>query len=74
MSARVSFKVTTCFKRPRNEGGPTRVHSQPVDAGRALGWILAELPDDAYEMRVRWASRADAMVAAIEAAAAGGEE
>lgn len=51
MSAKVSFKITTYFKRPRSEGGLTRVDSHRIDAGRALGWILAELPDDSYEMR-----------------------
>lgn len=50
MAAKVSFRTTTFYKRPRGEAGLTRIDSQRMDAGRALGWVLGELPEDAYEM------------------------
>lgn len=50
MSAKVSFKITTYWKRPRNEPGLTRLASKRMYIGNALTWILGELPDDSYEM------------------------
>ncbi len=43
----VTFKVTTFWKRKRGEHGLTRMDSQRLQAGRALDWILDELPDGA---------------------------
>lgn len=51
MSAKVSFRITTHWKRPRSEPGLTRLDSQRMDIGRALGWVLSALPEDSYEMR-----------------------
>ena len=51
MSAKVSFRITTYWKRPRGESGLTRMGSHRMDIGRAIGWLVAELPDDSYEMR-----------------------
>jgi len=47
MSARVSFCITTYFKRPRGEAGLTRLASNRLSLGEAIDWILAELPEDA---------------------------
>ena len=47
MSAKVSFAVTTYFKRPRGESGLTRVASLRLSLGDAVDWILSELPDEA---------------------------
>ena len=47
MSARVTFQVTTYFKRPKGEPGLTRAGSVRLSAGDALGWVLAELPEEA---------------------------
>lgn len=47
MNARVTFQVTTYFKRPKGEAGLTRAGSVRLSAGDALGWILAELPEEA---------------------------
>lgn len=50
MSAKVSFRVTTYWKRKRNEPGLTQMNSKRLNIGQALNWILAELPDEAYEV------------------------
>lgn len=50
MSAKVSFKITTYFKRPRSEGGRTATESHRLDIGAAIGWLLAELPDGSHQM------------------------
>jgi hypothetical protein len=47
VSARVTFQVTTYFKRPKGETGLTRAGSVRLSAGDALGWVLAELPGEA---------------------------
>lgn len=47
MSAKVSFRVTTYFKRPRGEAGITQLATRRVSLGEAVDWILNELPDDA---------------------------
>jgi hypothetical protein len=47
VSARVTFQVTTYWKRPKGETGLTRAGSVRLSAGDALGWVLAELPGEA---------------------------
>jgi hypothetical protein len=47
VSAKVTFQVTTYFKRPKGEAGLTRAGSVRLSAGDALGWVLAELPEEA---------------------------
>lgn len=50
MTAPVTFRVTTYWKRKRGEGGLTQVASQRLMIGQALDWILGELPDEAWEV------------------------
>ena len=47
MSAKVSFRITTYFKRPRGEPGLTQMASKRLSLGQTLDWVLGELPDDA---------------------------
>lgn len=47
MSTRVSFQVTTYFKRPEGEAGITRLGSKRLNLGEAVDWILGELPEEA---------------------------
>lgn len=56
MSAKVTFQVTTYFKRPKGESGLTRAGSVRLAAGDALGWILAELPEEAVAVEHNTAS------------------
>jgi len=44
----VNFRVTTYYKRKRNEPGLTQKASIRIDLGEALNWVLDELPDEAY--------------------------
>lgn len=46
---KVSFTVTTYWKRPRSEPGLTRVASKRLDLAQALAWIVRELPDEAVD-------------------------
>jgi len=46
----VSFRVTTYYKRKRNEPGLTQKASIRIDLGMALNWVLGELPEDAYDI------------------------
>jgi len=50
VSARVSFRVTTYYKRPRGEPGLTQAASQRLDISEAIAWVLAELPEEAVAM------------------------
>jgi hypothetical protein len=43
----VTFRVTTYWKRGRNEPGLTSMASQRLVISQALDWVLNELPDDA---------------------------
>ena len=43
----VEFRVTTYWKRHRNEPGLTKMDSQRLVLSEALDWVLAELPDEA---------------------------
>jgi hypothetical protein len=43
----VSFRVTTYWKRRRNEAGLTQVTSQRLVVSEALDWVLGVLPDEA---------------------------
>lgn len=45
--AKVTFRVTTYFKRPRGQAGLTNLGSRRLCLSEALDWILAELPGDA---------------------------
>lgn len=47
MTAKVSFRVSTYWKRPRGEAGLTQVDSRRLSLGEALDWVLAELPEEA---------------------------
>jgi hypothetical protein len=47
MSAKVTFQVTTYYKRPKGEPGITRAGSVRLSLGDALDWILDEAPDEA---------------------------
>lgn len=50
VSAKVSYLVTTYYKRPRGEAGMTSAQSVRLDIGAALGWILRDLPGEALTM------------------------
>lgn len=43
----VDFRVTTYWKRRRNEPGLTQIASQRIPLSTALDWVLAELPEEA---------------------------
>jgi hypothetical protein len=45
--APVTFRVTTYWKRERNEPGLTSMASQRLVVSQALDWVLNELPDSA---------------------------
>lgn len=50
MSAKVTFQITTYYKRPRNEPGVTRAGSVRLALGEALDWVIGELPEDAIKI------------------------
>jgi hypothetical protein len=50
MIARVSFRVSSYYKRGRGEAGITSMESIRMDFRSALKWILEELPADAYSV------------------------
>lgn len=50
VSAKVSFRVTTYWKRRRGEPGLTQMASRRMDLGEALDWVLAELPAEAVNV------------------------
>ncbi len=45
---KVTFRVVTYWKRKRGEPGLTQMDSKRVALPIALGWVLDELPVDAY--------------------------
>jgi hypothetical protein len=47
---KVSFTVTTYWKRPRGQPGLTRMGSRRLTLSEALDWVLAELPADAVTL------------------------
>lgn len=48
MSAvKVSFRITTYWKRKRGEPGLTNMSSRRLQLGEALNWVMQELPDEA---------------------------
>ena len=44
----VTYKVSTYYKRPRNQPGITTAASRRLTAGEALNWIMDDLPGDAW--------------------------
>lgn len=50
MSAKVTFQVTTYFKRPKGEPGLTRIGSRRLSLGTALDWVLDEIPEEAIKV------------------------
>jgi hypothetical protein len=46
----VEFRVTTYWKRRRNEPGLTQMASQRIVLSEALDWVLGELPDEALTL------------------------
>jgi hypothetical protein len=48
MTAPVTFRITTYWKRKRSEPGLTQMGSQRLNIGQALSWICDELPDEAW--------------------------
>lgn len=50
MTAKVTFRITTYFKRPRGEAGITQLATRRVSVGEALDWILNEIPEDALTL------------------------
>lgn len=50
MTTPVSFRVTTYYKRKRNEAGLTQLASTRITMGEALDWVIGELPDDAIRI------------------------
>jgi hypothetical protein len=51
MTAPVTFRVTTYWKRKRNEPGLTQMASKRLTISQAIDWILAELPDEAWDVK-----------------------
>lgn len=49
-SPRVTFKVTTYWKRPRREPGLTSMSSRRLNLASALKWVTDELPDEAVDV------------------------
>lgn len=45
-----SFRVTTYYKRKRNEAGLTQLASTRLSMGEALDWLIRELPDDSVRI------------------------
>jgi hypothetical protein len=43
----VQFRITTYWKRRRNEPGLTQMASERLAVSQALDWVLGELPADA---------------------------
>lgn len=50
MTAKVTFQVTTYFKRPKGEPGLTRIGSRRLSLGEAVDWVLNQLSDDAVKI------------------------
>lgn len=50
MTTPVTFRVTTYYKRKRNEAGLTQLASTRITMGQALDWLLRELPDDSVRI------------------------
>ena len=48
--AKVTFQVTTYYKRPKGVPGITQMGTRRVCMGDALDWILDELPDEAVKV------------------------
>jgi len=46
----VTFRITTYYKRKRNEAGLTQLASTRINMGQALDWLIAELPADAIRI------------------------
>ncbi len=66
MTAKVSFKITTYWKRPRNEPGLTSRSSRRLQAGEALDWIVRELPEEAITMTHDHGGEHDAVTLRID--------
>jgi hypothetical protein len=66
MSAKVTFRITTYYKRPRNEPGLTQMGTRRVSLGEALDWVLAELPEDAVTLTPDIEGDHDAMTVRID--------
>jgi hypothetical protein len=47
VTPKVSFRVTTYYKRQRGDTGLTQVSSRRLDAEDALNWVLCEIPPEA---------------------------
>ena len=50
MTVPVTFRITTYYKRKRNEAGLTQLASTRINMGQALDWLIAELPADAMRI------------------------
>lgn len=50
MTTPVTFRITTYYKRRRNEAGLTQLASTRITMGEALNWLLGELPDNAVRI------------------------
>lgn len=50
MTVPVTFRITTYYKRKRNEAGLTQLASTRINMGQALDWLIAELPADAIRI------------------------
>lgn len=50
MPEAITFKVTTYRKLAKDETGMTQMGTVRVDLATALGWILDELPDEAWHV------------------------
>jgi hypothetical protein len=48
----VTFRLTTYWKRGRDEHGITRFSTRRIDLHDALGLILGQLPDDAMTVEL----------------------
>jgi hypothetical protein len=49
-TAPVTFRVSTYYKRGRNEHGVTSLDSNRICLSDALGWVLADLPEEAVSL------------------------
>ncbi len=47
---KVSFRITTYWKRKRNEPGLTQMASRRLDLAQALKWVTDELPDESVDV------------------------
>ena len=66
MTAKISFSITTYWKRPRGETGMTRVASKRLALGPALDWILSEVPEEAITITPDIEGRTDAVTIRID--------